>query len=387
MRRRKTMKGGPSRTDAAGAALLDRIYTAIRAPESWPDIVRAIGDHLGADMGLMLAPSLPNVLPVPLVAYGIDMTLIADVYPKYAGKSEFTHRALATGRAPGAFLIDELMPPEEQATSQYWRELMTPMGITSGIFMLLRTPEENQRPVIMNFYRVGEQRRFDAQDIKRVEAFIPHLRRTLSVVLDAPPMTSSPDIKELYNAIGAPCFFFSADGSVTHVNHTGEVLLRECDGIELRDGKLVLSDIPAQAELDAALARTIGEGWSAKFRTGAELLARRPSGGPPLVLVATPIGSENAIAALATPVRCALFVLEEKLRSRGLPERLQRLYGLTAAEAEICIEIAGGAMLTEIATHRGTTASTVRSQVKAALAKTGARRQADLSALVNRLRF
>jgi DNA-binding CsgD family transcriptional regulator len=349
--------------------------------------VRAIGDYLGADMGLMLAPSFPNVLPVPLVAYGVDMTRIADVYPKYAGRSEFTNRALATGRAPGAFLIDELMPPEEQATSQYWREIAVPMGVTSGIFVLLRTPEENQRSVIMNFYRVGERPRFDARDIKRVDAFIPHLRRALSVILDAPPVASSPDIKELYNAIGAPCFFFSADGRVTHVNHAGEVLLRERDGIELRDGKLVLSDVPAQAELDAALGRTIGEGWSAKFRTGAELLVRRPSGGAPLVLVATPIGAENPIAALATPVRCALFVLEEKLRSHGLPERLQRLYGLTAAEAGICIEIASGAMLTEIAKRRGTTAGTVRSQVKSALAKTGARRQADLSALVNRLRF
>lgn len=350
--------------------------------------MRAIGDFLEADMGLMLAPSFGSALPVPLVAYGLDIARITDAYLKYAGKSEFTNRALATGRVPGAFLIDELMPPEEQASGPYWQELAIPLGITSGIFAMLRTPDENRRAVIMNFYRTGERPRFTADDAMQMDLLIPHLRRALGVILDAPPAASTPDIKELYNAIGAPCFFFGADGKVTHVNHAGELLLKAADGVELHDGKLVLSDAPAQTELNAALERTIGEGWSAKFRTGAELLARRPSGGAPLVLVATPIGAENAIAALAAPVRCALFVLEEKLRSNGLlPERLQRLYGLTTAETEICIDIASGAIPAEIAERRGTTTATVRSQVKSALGKTGARRQADLAALVNRLRF
>jgi DNA-binding CsgD family transcriptional regulator len=382
------MGNDASDTAMQSAALLDRIYGAIRAPETWPEIVRAIGEFLGADMGLMLSPGFSGSLPVPLVAYGLDIGRITEAYLKYAGKAEFTKRALATGRAPGAFLVDELMPPNEQASSAYWQDLAIPLGITSGIFAMLRTPDENRRAVIMNFYRVGERPAFTADDVKRMDFLIPHLRRALGVILDAPISASSPDVKELYNAIGAPCFFFSAEGRVTHVNHAGELLLKARDGVEMRDGKLVLSDAPAQIELNAALARTIGEGWSAKFRTGAELLARRPSGGAPLVLVATPIGAENAIVALAAPVRCALFVLEEKLRSNGLlPERLQRLYGLTTAETDICIDIASGAIPAEIAERRGTSTATVRSQVKAALGKTGARRQADLAALVNRLRF
>lgn len=385
---RAPLSSAAPRDPAECVALLDSIYAGIRAPETWPNIVRAIGEFLDADMGMMLAPSFGGALPVPLVAYGLDMARITDAYLKYAGRSEFTHRALATGRAPGAFLIDELMPREEQATSAFWQDLAIPLGVTSGIFAILRTPDENRRAVIMNFYRVGERPAFTADDVKQMDFLVPHLRRSLGVILDAPPNTSAPDIKELYNAIGAPCFFFSAEARVTYVNHAGELLLKANDGVELRDGRLVLSDAAAQLELNAALTRTIGEGWSAKFRTGAELLARRPSGGAPLVLVATPIGADNAIAALAAPVRCALFVLEEKLRSNGLlPERLQRLYGLTTAETDICIDIASGAIPSEIAERRGTTTATVRSQVKAALGKTGARRQADLAALVNRLRF
>ncbi|MBI3439114.1 MAG: helix-turn-helix transcriptional regulator [Proteobacteria bacterium] len=375
-------------TTAQSADLLDQIYGGIRAPETWPDIVRAVGDSLGADIGIMLAPSFNGALPVPLVAYGLDIARIADAYLKHAGKAEFTHRALATGRVPGAFLLDELMPKEEQASSTFWQDLIVPLGVTSGIFAMLRTPDDNHRTVLMNFYRTGAHRDFTMVDVQQLNVLMPHLRRALGVVLDAPPGNSAPNIKELYNAIGAPCFFFNTEARVIHVNHAGRLLLEADDGVRLLDGRLVLSDAPAQLELNAALTRTIGEDWSAKFRTGAELLARRASGGAPLVLVAIPIGADNAIAALAAPARCALFVLEEKLRSNGLlAERLQRLYGLTSAETDICIDIAGGAIPAEIAERRGTTSATVRSQVKAALGKTGARRQADLAALVNRLRF
>ena len=281
------------------------------------------------------------------------------------------------------------MPPAEQATNPFWQELAVPLGVTSGIFTMVRTPDENRRAVIMNFYRVGERPKYGPDDVKAMDALIPHLRRALGVILDAPPQqASAPDVKELYNAVGAPCFFFAADGRVGQCNHAAELLLQAGDGVELRDAKLWLWDKAAQSELNAALARTIGEGWSAKFRTGAELLARRPSGGSPLVLVATPIGADGPIAAVAAPIRCALFVLEERLRANGfLPERLQRLYGLTSAEADIAIEIASGAIPAEVAERRGTTAATVRTQVKTALRKTGARRQADLAALVNRLRF
>jgi DNA-binding CsgD family transcriptional regulator len=82
------------------------------------------------------------------------------------------------------------------------------------------------------------------------------------------------------------------------------------------------------------------------------------------------------------------MILEECLRTNGrLPERLRRLYGLTEAETEVAIDLATGRALAEIAAARGTSIDTVRSQVKAALAKTNSRRQADLAALVNRLRF
>lgn len=63
-------------------------------------------------------------------------------------------------------------------------------------------------------------------------------------------------------------------------------------------------------------------------------------------------------------------------------QRLRRRFGLTAAEARIALAVAGGASAPEIAQDRGISLHTVRNQIKAAIAKTGARRLGDLIRIV-----
>jgi DNA-binding CsgD family transcriptional regulator len=254
---------------------------------------------------------------------------------------------------------------------------------------MVRTPQDNMRPVLLNYYRRAGKPAYGKPELKWIQGLLPHLRRALGVILDAPPAPKPPEhMSDLYDAIGAPCFLIGKDGGVLHRNPAAELLLNSRNGVEIRGGRIALWDSDAQCELDALLARVIGEAWSTKYRTGGELLARRASGGVPLVLVATPIGAENPIAAVAAPVRCVLFVLEEKLRADGmLAERLQRLYGFTASEAHVAIGVASSASLEELAAERGTKIGTIRTQVKSALSKSGARKQSELATLVNRLRI
>jgi DNA-binding CsgD family transcriptional regulator len=374
---------------AKEAEVIDAIYGAIRAPQTWPDVVQRIGAVIDADIGIMLTPTLPGISAVPLVAYGLDMSPILDKFPTHAGRAVFTHRALATGRVPGAFLVDELMPPHEQAANAYWQDVIAPLGIVTGVFCMVRTPDDNMRPVLLNYFRRTGKPAFGQSDLKWIQGLLPHLRRALGVILDAPAPPKAPEhMSDLYDSIGAACFLISKDGCVLHCNPAAELLLSSHNGVEIRGGRIVLWDKEAQAELDALLRRVIGEAWSTRYRAGGELLARRASGGVPLVLVATPLGAENPIAAVAAPVRCVVFVLEEKLRADSmLAERLQRLYGFTASEAHVAIGVASSASLEELAVERGTKIGTIRTQVKSALAKTGARKQAELATLVNRLRI
>lgn len=71
--------------------------------------------------------------------------------------------------------------------------------------------------------------------------------------------------------------------------------------------------------------------------------------------------------------------------TRGTRARLQRLYKLTAAEAELAVMLANGDSLERIAEERVVSLETVRTQMKTVFRKTGANRQGQLVGWVVKL--
>jgi DNA-binding CsgD family transcriptional regulator len=105
------------------------------------------------------------------------------------------------------------------------------------------------------------------------------------------------------------------------------------------------------------------------------------------------------LAALVSPLPARLAAAEPEGRGRvpgqalvllreltaAAPPRaalLRELFGLTAAEAEVARGIVGGATKSEVAGARGLSETTVRTQVRAVLAKTGAANLRDLERLL-----
>lgn len=84
--------------------------------------------------------------------------------------------------------------------------------------------------------------------------------------------------------------------------------------------------------------------------------------------------------------RHALLLFRDPDRPRAdLIRVLKQTFGLSAAEVEIAVELAGGAELSEIAAERGVRLTTVRSQLASLMSKTQTKRQAQLVALLARL--
>lgn len=84
----------------------------------------------------------------------------------------------------------------------------------------------------------------------------------------------------------------------------------------------------------------------------------------------------------ATDGPCLGLIIQRIAVAETPDQRLRRRFGLTTAEARIALAVAGGASAPEIAQDRGISLHTVRNQIKAAIAKTGARRLGDLIRIV-----
>lgn len=81
----------------------------------------------------------------------------------------------------------------------------------------------------------------------------------------------------------------------------------------------------------------------------------------------------------------ALILLDLDAHPEPSPRTLQCLFGLTAAETQLAVELARGHNLLDIARSRRLSRTTIRSQLGALFVKTQTRRQAELVALLGRV--
>lgn len=146
---------------------------------------------------------------------------------------------------------------------------------------------------------------------------------------------------------------------------------------------LVQDRLRAQVrEQDAALERLIGDVLDGGTRGRAQAALVLPRGGQlPLLVQCLPLASQGG-----SP-HCALLAIDPEQKRVPNISVLRQAFGLTASEARLALCIADGLDIAEIAAAHKIAESTARSQLKAVFAKTGTRRQAELSALLAQFRL
>jgi DNA-binding CsgD family transcriptional regulator len=82
---------------------------------------------------------------------------------------------------------------------------------------------------------------------------------------------------------------------------------------------------------------------------------------------------------------CLILLIDLDSGPRPRPEVLQRMFGLTSAEANLAIQISSGASPTEIARANRVSIATVRSQLASVFSKTETGRQLELASLLSRM--
>jgi DNA-binding CsgD family transcriptional regulator len=93
----------------------------------------------------------------------------------------------------------------------------------------------------------------------------------------------------------------------------------------------------------------------------------------------------NQIADARLDETSSVILLDLDAHPEPTPRTLQRLFGFTAAETQIAVELARGRNLLDIARSRRLSRTTIRSHLAALFVKTQTRRQAELVALLGRV--
>lgn len=348
--------------------LIDRIYEAAALPERWQSVLVEVVRYAGADEGVLFASNLDDARYVTTPGF-------ADIFTRYIEEKWFdrtdrTRRLLA--RQHAGFLTDfDVFTQDEFERDPIFKDFLWPQGLYSGAASVVSTPT-GERLILDVEHAIGKGP-VGPEAIARLDDLRPHLNRALFLSARLQFETVQATV-QAFDAINLPALAIGRSGQIIAMSQACTPLLETL----IRDGRRVgLTGVGEDTLLAEAITR-IAQDESPSVRS-IPIAAR--GGQPPMILHLVPIRR----AANDVFIGAKAIALFAPLGRSVAPEAslLSQLFDLTAAEARVAKRVAEGETVMEIAARIGITVGTVRSQLKAVMAKTGVMRQADLVGLLS----
>ena len=359
-----------------------RVYDSATDAALWPACLTSIGRLLGGTSNNLLYHDHRSNGGIQL-AIGADPELYR-LYREYGHAIDPWALALPPGRHPpgsvviGASVVDR--------TSLKRTEFYAAMGrryeCTRVVIGVLEA--SRHRIAAFSVNRGDRQEEFDSREARVVSILVPHLRRALAIqrrlgVLD----NERAAIHEAVDQAALGIVLVDHRARPILVNGYAARLLRDTDGLLIKNGSLTAAAPAAASHLQRALRSAIAvANGSAVEIDDAEFVIPRSTGRRPLYASVSPLGQRQWSDALPRRAAAGLFLVDPELTVRPLNDRLQALYSLTEAEARVAGALAAGHSAADIAERFGVSRETARSQIKRVFEKADVRSQSAFIRLV-----
>ena len=363
--------------------LVELIYQAVVEPDAWQDFLERLSSELGG-AAIQLSLRLPREVPGPDEVYRIGLDeRFHPIFAKHALEDlawdAIDSRLLRKGFASAG----EVLAPSELEERPLYREFMAPQELAAEWPLCHVIAMEGVIPLAgVIVYRREGGRRFEAPDFELLDSLVPHLKRAYAVYARLREAVRASDaLTEVIDRIPTGTLLIDGSGNVVLKNRSAEKILSLDDGFSLVQGKPQVTDSRENRTLWELIHESVQEQATQGSTTGEVLSVTRPSGRRPFslmvghLLAASPGGETDE-------ARAIVFIADPEGGQIGAATVLERLYDLTHAEAELVRLIAEGNSLEQVATARGVTMNTVRSQLKQVFSKTETSRQGELVHLV-----
>ena len=224
---------------------------------------------------------------------------------------------------------------------------------------------------------------YSESDRSLVQALLPHLRQAIQVRGRLQKVEfRQRAVLDLLDRVDQGAFLVDIDLKVTFTNAEGEQLLRSRNGgLTSSNGRLAAVTLADTTRLR----RAVGIAITTLAPDPRPIVIHRPEPRRPLVLRVIPVSAR--VADGITGASPSAFVLVADLDQRSTHRLdLGPIFGLTKTETDVAWSLVDGHSLAEIAQLMRVSIATVRTHLKHVMQKTGARRQAELVGLVQRVR-
>jgi DNA-binding CsgD family transcriptional regulator len=266
------------------------------------------------------------------------------------------------------FRCETYLRPEAWRQSALFTDILEPGGI-DPTWTLIGSAACDDGDLVLMVSRPEAAGPYSADDIARAESHLRLLAQAVELEQRAARAGATLTLAEqVLDSVTVALLVTDASGRVKVSNRAATGLLESADWVTIDQGRLTASDPDQDTRLQKLL----------------HLACRNPSPGAALLRIRGQAGWCTAtVSPLRSPlVSGALVALSTAGEQDQRLDRLQALFGLTHAEGRLAGALLNGESVSEHATTRGISINTARVQLGSALKKTGARRQAELVALL-----
>jgi len=287
-------------------------------------------------------------------------------------------------RAPvGEFLRSEnLVSDEELYRNDAFLKYFQPIGYHYGGGVVLARTEFQTASV--GFARATHFGPLTEDEISWFRRVTPHLMRAVALQGRIGRLEAErTSLLAYFNTVAVGILLVNRKGDILLANAPAESILEKRDGLTRENRQLRAVDKHEQAQLLSILEKAGTTLPDIKKEAGT-IAITRPDSAPLLLHASIANPTQINRVGLESP-DVVLWIVDPTEQRRIDATALQELFGLTKAEVKLCVDLAYGHSVAEIAELVHVSVHTVRSHLKHVLEKTGVSRQSELVALTLRV--
>jgi DNA-binding CsgD family transcriptional regulator len=258
----------------------------------------------------------------------------------------------------------------------YYNEVMRPLDI----FYVMGTGATLGRDGgigLLGIHRSHKEGTFSADDERRMNLFLPHFQRAMSLTRRLRDVELQRDAgMASLDALSLGLVLAGADGKIFFANSIAERHLQAGAAIKAMRGHLCVCDARNHEILKQSI-RNVAALAYGKTVPSPPLIMLRGSEEARLSLLVCPAPTARHFSGPDVPV-VAIYIGEPDRKPVSLRDLVTRVYGLTPAEGRLLSALLDGERLQETADRLEISVNTIRTQLRSLFAKTGHRRQSDL---------
>jgi DNA-binding CsgD family transcriptional regulator/PAS domain-containing protein len=269
-----------------------------------------------------------------------------------------------------------MLPRADLMKTEFYQDFLTRAKLDSGVGVTVQ--QDGTRYLIVSVLFPHSLAERDPDTIDRLQRLAPHLQRVAQLNrqfagIETRAVAAEAALQHLATAL----LIVDAAGRVAYHSQAAASVIAAADGLIIVSNRLAAIDPGETQALRQLVVAAVQAPREVTAAPGGVIRIRRQSARPDYQVLVAPLGETMFASGLSEPM-AAVFIRDPDMPATTPTEWLQRLHGLTPAEARVMQALLNGDPLKRMAEHFHVGTETLRTQLKAIYRKTDTCNQAEL---------